>query len=103
MHKLIVLYRDPPDEAAFRQHYEAVHLPLVRRVPGVIDARASFAPGDGQGGRSRYACIGETLFDSEASMRNSLQTPEGKALIDDAANYAGTRFEMIDFPVADDA
>lgn len=99
MHKLIVLYKNPPDFDHFRRHYEGSHLPLVRKVPGVIEARVSFAPGNGQGGASPYAAIGETLFESTEAMLNSLLTPEGQALIADAAHYEGTEFEMIDFAV----
>jgi uncharacterized protein (TIGR02118 family) len=99
MHKLIVLYKNPPDPAAFRAHYEASHLPLVRRVPGVVEASVSFDVGDGAGGTAAYAAVGETLFVDKAAMLGCFATREGQALIADAAAYEGTEFELIDFPV----
>ncbi len=33
--KLVALYRQPPDPAAFDDAYFKTHLPLVRKVPGL--------------------------------------------------------------------
>ena len=35
MVKLIALYERPEDEAAFFEHYEKVHTPLAKKVPGL--------------------------------------------------------------------
>jgi uncharacterized protein (TIGR02118 family) len=33
--KLVALYRQPPDPAAFDEAYFKTHLPLIQRVPGL--------------------------------------------------------------------
>jgi len=34
MHKFIVLYPKGQDDKKFRAHYENVHVPLCRKLPG---------------------------------------------------------------------
>ncbi len=35
MVKLVAMFKEPADAISFEEHYEAVHLPLVRKMPGV--------------------------------------------------------------------
>ncbi len=37
--RLIALYNQPDDPAAFDAHYRDVHAPMVRRYPGLRDLR----------------------------------------------------------------
>ncbi len=38
MYRVTVCYGQPTDPAAFDSHYEQVHVPLVRQVPGLTGA-----------------------------------------------------------------
>ena len=38
--KLVVLYTQPDDPAAFEEHYLGVHMPLVAALPGLQRAEA---------------------------------------------------------------
>ena len=38
MKKMLALYRAPEDAEEFLRHYREVHMPLVRALPGLVDA-----------------------------------------------------------------
>jgi uncharacterized protein (TIGR02118 family) len=99
MHKLVVLYPLPADPEAFREYYEATHLPLVAALPGLLDSRYSFdvaAPA----GESPYFAIFEAEFDDAAAMGRALGSPEGRAVQDDVPNYATGGAIVLHFPVS---
>lgn len=102
MHKLVVLYRQPPDPAQFRTYYEGTHLPLVGMLSGVVWMHHSFDVA-GMGGEAPYFCVFECLFESEAAMGSALESPEGRAVGADVGNYAHGGFEMLHYPVPDEA
>ena len=102
MHKLIVLYRRPPDPAHFRDHYERVHLPLVASLPGIVRMHHSFAI-EGIAGEPPYFCIFECVFASVEAMGAAMGSPDGRAVGADVGNYAHGGYEMLHFPVPDPA
>lgn len=87
MVKLIVLYGQPEDPAAFDAHYFSTHAELVAKMPGVrrfeiarcnaMDASAS-----------QYYMHAELWFDDEAALRACFAAPEGRAAAADVANFA---------------
>ena len=96
MHKLLVLYGRPEDPAHFRRHYEEVHVPLARQVPGIRAMRYSLdvadVPANGEEpGLDRgldVFCVFEAEWDDLASMLAAFGSPEGQAVVADTANYA---------------
>jgi uncharacterized protein (TIGR02118 family) len=52
MHKMVVLYPMPADPDHFRDYYVTNHLPLVRRLPGLLACRYSFDVAATQGRRA---------------------------------------------------
>jgi uncharacterized protein (TIGR02118 family) len=87
VHRLLVLYPPPTDPAAFRAYYEANHLPLAARMPGLRGLRWGFdvaAPG----GDSPYFCVFEADFDDAGALDAALASPEGEATAADVPNYA---------------
>ena len=102
MHKVMALYRTPPDPKKFRKHYEEVHIPLIWKVPGVIRLNYSFDVRD-MSGEPAYFCVFECYYKDAEAMIAGMQTPEGQAVIADLANYAVGEHEIISFPVPDDA
>jgi uncharacterized protein (TIGR02118 family) len=101
MHKVMALYKAPPNPEHFRKHYEQVHIPLLRKMPGVVRLNYSFDVKDPAGG-SPYFCVFEGYFASAKDMVESLTTPEGQAVVADLANYAAGEYQLINFPVPDD-
>jgi uncharacterized protein (TIGR02118 family) len=87
VHRLLVLYPPPTDPAAFREYYEANHLPLAARMPGLRGLRWGLdvaAPG----GESPYFCVFEADFEDAAALDAALASPEGEATAADVPNYA---------------
>jgi uncharacterized protein (TIGR02118 family) len=101
MHKILVLYPEPTDRAAFEEYYVNKHLPLAARLPGMKAARYSFevsglgAPGSG----SPYFALFEGEFDSQADFAAAVSAPEGQALLADVPNFATGGVVVVNYPV----
>ncbi len=65
----------------FRKHVLEVHVPLVKKIPGVRKYTQNFVnPGDEA---VLYDCITEVWFDSKEAMEQGFATPEAQAAFDD--------------------
>ncbi len=88
MVKLIALYAKPPDLSSFDRHYHEVHLPLVRKWPGLRKVelgRITGMPGEGE---LPYYLIAEMYFDDQNALRAALRSPESRAAADDLQRFA---------------
>ena len=99
MHKLVVLYPEPADPEHFRDYYVTNHLPLVAQMPGLLAYRYSFdvaaAP------EQLYFAIFEADFADAAAMTASRESPEGRRVAADVANYATGGAVVLHYPVRD--
>ncbi len=89
MIRLIALYKMPEDKAAFDKHYDEVHTPLVKKMPGLKKlevARITGAPI----GEPKYYLICDMYFDNQDAMNAALASPEGKATARDLMSFAST-------------
>lgn len=94
MVKLVVLYRKPADVAAFDKHYDEVHAPLARRMPGLqkLEVQRFFgAPG----GDPKFYLMAELSFENKEAMFAALASPEGKAAGKDVMSFAGDLVHMM--------
>ena len=92
--RLIVLYRQPEDTAAFDAHYRETHTPIVRQYPGLRDLRLSRP--DGVAGRpSDYYLVAEMSFDSRADLDAALASDPGRESGRDLRNFAGAGATML--------
>ncbi|UXT61254.1 EthD family reductase (plasmid) [Agrobacterium fabrum] len=98
MHKLIALYAQPADASQFRDHLEKVHLPLVSKFPHLRAMRHGFDVAN-PAGPSYYAVV-ECEFETEASMKAALASPQGEAAAADVPNYASAGVTILTFAVA---
>ena len=98
MHKVVVLYPPQPDPEAFKAYYVATHVPLVRKLPGLLALRYSF---DVQGGSgdSPYFCVFEGEFADAAAMGAAFGSPEGQATVADVPNFAQVPPTLINYSV----
>jgi|SRR3954452_12540488 uncharacterized protein (TIGR02118 family) len=87
MHKFVVLYPHGQDEKKFRAHYEATHVKLTAKLPGMIAQRYSFAIEGARGAPAPFYCVFEADFPDAATMGRALQSPEGQAVSADIPNY----------------
>ena len=93
MVKLIALYKTPPNIQDFDSHYENVHTPLVKKLPGLKKleiARITGAPI----GEAQHHLIAEMYFENQESLQKSLSSPEGKATARDLMSFAGNFVTM---------
>ena len=99
MVRLIVLYSQPEDPAAFDAHYRDVHAPIVERYPNLVSMRLTKA--DGIGGRpAAYYLMAEMSFASRADLDEALGSDAGRESGRDLRNFAGAGVTLF---VADDA
>ncbi|MQY20799.1 EthD family reductase [Nocardia macrotermitis] len=98
MHKLVVLYPEPADPDHFRDYYVNTHLPLVARMPGLLAYRYSFEVAATQG-QTPYFAVFEADFADVAAMTASRESPQGREVGADVANYATGGAVVIHYPV----
>jgi uncharacterized protein (TIGR02118 family) len=97
--RLIALYSQPEDPAAFDAHYRDVHAPIVQRYPNLVGVRLTKA--DGIGDRpAAYYLMAEMSFDSRADLDAALASDAGRESGRDLRNFAGAGVTLF---VADDA
>jgi uncharacterized protein (TIGR02118 family) len=97
--RLIALYSQPEDPAAFDAHYRDLHAPIVRSYPNLLSMRLTKA--DGVGGRpSAYYQIAEMSFATRADLDEALASEPGRESGRDLRNFAQAGVTLF---VADDS
>jgi uncharacterized protein (TIGR02118 family) len=101
MHKILVLYPEPADRAAFEDYYVNKHLPLAAKLPGMRAARYSFGVSglEGPGAGAPYFAVFEGDFDSQENMAAAVSSAEGQALLADVPNFATGGAVVVHYPV----
>jgi len=87
MIKLIALFRNPSDTAEFDKHYFEVHIPLVRKFPGLRRLEVTRVTG-APIGEAKFHLMAEMYFDTKDGMDAALASPEGKAVTRDIMSFA---------------
>lgn len=96
--KLIAIYRKPADEAAFMAHYETVHTPLVRKIPGLRSLAINKVSQHLLGPDQPYMIV-EMSFADRAVFDIAMASDENKAAGKDAMAFAG---DIVSLVVAQD-
>jgi uncharacterized protein (TIGR02118 family) len=97
--RLIALYSQPEDPAAFDAHYRDVHAPIVRRYPNLLSVQLTKA--DGVGGRpAAFYLMAEMSFASRADLDEALASDPGRESGRDLRNFAQAGVTLF---VVDDA
>ncbi len=94
MVKLIALYKSPPDKAEFDDHYNNIHAPLAKKMPGLRKlevARTFGAPG----GEAKFYLVAQLYFDNKESMFAALKSEAGQAAAKDVMGFAGELIHMM--------
>jgi uncharacterized protein (TIGR02118 family) len=81
--RLLVLWETPSDPEAFDRHYREVHIPLVRRLPGV----RRYVLGRDAAAVRGAPChlVAEVDWDTMAELHAAFASPEGRATSGDVA------------------
>jgi len=97
MVRLLVLYNPPEDPAAFDKHYNEIHIPLAKRLPGLLRYTVSrnLAPG------AQYYLIAELDWADMATAQAALSSPIGAESAADVAEFATTGAATLLYEVAE--
>ena len=87
MLKLVALYRKPQERAEFDTHFDSIHLPLIRKLPGLRNVEVTRVTG-APIGEAKYHAVIEMRFDNRDAMDASLASPEGRAVVRDLMSFA---------------
>ncbi len=87
MIKLIALFSRPPDTDAFDHHYDEVHAPLMRQVPGLERMEVTRNIGTFRG-ESEYYLIAEMYFRNRETFDAAMASPENRAAGKDLLTFA---------------
>jgi uncharacterized protein (TIGR02118 family) len=82
--KLVVMYTQPEDRAAFDEHYLGVHMPLCAKLPGLQRAETGKVTVALDGGEQTYYRITELYFADQDAMNAAFGSAEGA---ETAADY----------------
>jgi uncharacterized protein (TIGR02118 family) len=95
MHKLIALYQTPDDPDAFLRHYNDVHMPLVRKTPGLVKAEAYRVTANAMGGAVPYFLIAEMTYPDKATFDVAMASPENRAAGKDLMSFAKGKVTLL--------
>ncbi|MBI1807982.1 MAG: EthD family reductase [Ignavibacteria bacterium] len=87
MIKLTALYRKPADPELFDKHYYDIHIPLIKKTPGLRRIEITKITG-APIGESKYHLMAEMYYDSMEMMNAGNASPEGKAAARDLMSFA---------------
>ena len=86
--KLVVLYTQPADPTAFDEHYFAVHMPLVAKIPGLDRSETAKFVAAVDGGEQTLYRSATLYFSDTDAMGAAMGSPEGQATSADFAQIA---------------
>ncbi|MBI3579286.1 MAG: EthD family reductase [Ignavibacteriales bacterium] len=93
MVKLIAMYKTPENKEEFDKHYNEMHTPLVKKIPGLRKLEVAKITGAPIGEPKHYL-IAEMYFDNQDAMNAALASPEGKATARDLMSFAASIVTM---------
>ena len=79
MATMIAIYRTPKDTKAFDKHYFEVHIPLAKKLPGLIKYDVGRSPIISPTKHTDVYCIGTLHFESLDAIKTAFASPEGQA------------------------
>ena len=88
MARLLVLYNQPADPAAFDRYYFQTHVPLAKKIPGLRSYTVSSGKPALMAGTLSPHLVAELEFDTLAALQAAMAAPEGQAAAADVANFA---------------
>jgi len=86
--KLVVLYAQPDDPAAFDAHYVSAHVPMMHKLGGVERFETGTFTAALDGGEPTYHRLTELYFRDQAAMDAAFASPVGAAMAEDYAKIA---------------
>ncbi len=95
MYRLTVLYGHPQDPAEFDRYYHEVHMPLALAMKGLRGWTIGKCESAVAGEKPPYYLIVGLYADTRAHLEAILDTPEGKAAVEDVPRFATGGFSFM--------
>ena len=97
MARLMVLYNQPADAAAFDQHYFETHVPIAKKIPGLVSYIVSSGRPTTVTGSLSPHLIAELEFDTMEALQAAIASPEGQSAAADLLNFAQAGVTLLVF------
>lgn len=94
MHKIVVLYPKPKDTKSFDEHYQNVHLNLVKKIPNLKEVRIGKVYGS-PSGEYDYYLIAELYFENRQDLENALNSKEMREAARDAMKLSEGKMKVL--------
>lgn len=88
MARMLVIYRTPKDRQSFDNHYFNVHVPMAKKLPGLVKYETSKGDIVGLAGASDPYLVAELHFESLSAIKSAFASELGKALAADRREFA---------------
>jgi uncharacterized protein (TIGR02118 family) len=97
MARILVLYNQPADPAAFDRYYFETHIPIARKLPGLRSCIVNSGSVGALAGGQAPHLVAELEFGSMAELQSAMASPEGQATAADLANFAQAGVTILAF------
>jgi uncharacterized protein (TIGR02118 family) len=97
MARLLVLYNQPADPAAFDRYYFDKHVPIAKKIPGLRTYTVSAGNPTMVAGNTSPHMIAELDFDTMEALQSAMASPEGQAAAADLPNFAPSGVTLLVF------
>ena len=95
MAKMTVIYKTPKDKDFFEKHYFEVHVPLAKKLPGLIKYEINDGPIVSTTGHSDVYRIAHLYFDSPDAMMKAFRSETGEKCAADRKILANKTYRSI--------
>ena len=97
MAKLMILYGEPKDPAAFRDYYMNTHIPILKQIAGIRAITISEGPINTPEGPSSHHLVAVLTAESLPALMQGMESPEGQRAAQDVPNFADGGAEVLIF------
>ena len=95
MAKLYAIYQQPQDPAAFDHYYFTTHVPLAKKIPGLLGYEVTRGDVMGMGGKHGVYLVAALEFASMADIAAAMASPQGQATAADLGNFASAGVDVM--------
>lgn len=85
---LNALYKKPENKETFHTHYDAVHMPMVLKIPGLVKADVEMVTTTFTGDKDDYYMLARMYYDNSETFKAAMQSKENAATGKDLQNFA---------------
>jgi uncharacterized protein (TIGR02118 family) len=103
MARIVAFHKPPPDPEAWLKYYRDVHIPIVRKIPGVRNIRWGNVLETSDGSPAPCWLISDVYFDNLDALKIALESPEMQEAFADISNFILDGNVQIMFCEAEDA